>query len=189
MQEAVEQRAGHGVADAALGGGIARGKHRPAVGEPVVAKRTVENKLIAGGLRHRGRGGQLIEKENAFAASGEEIWRDPFRAVVLDSRQTAEVDGIKLDGAYVNKFALQMLCNLLNELGFPDATSAPDMERNILRNCGNQRLNKVRRFHEYCPLIRKRPTEGGWDGSVMSWHSRLMGACGCVPKGGEDGRA
>ena len=85
-------------------------------------------------------------------ACGEEIRRDPFRAVILDAWQTAEVDGIELDGAYVNEFALQMLRDLLNELGFSDATGAPDMECNILRNSGNQRLNEVRRFHEYCPL-------------------------------------
>src|ERR1017187_10107190 len=148
MQETVEQRARHGVADSTLGGGIACGKHRPSIGESIVAKRTIENELIAGGLRHRGRRGQFIEEKNAFAASGEEIRRNPFRAVVLDAWQTTEVDGIELDGAYVNKFALQLLRDLLDELGFPDATGAPDMEGNILRNSGKQRLNEVRRFHE-----------------------------------------
>jgi hypothetical protein len=29
------------------------------------------------------------------------------------------------------------------------------MECNVLRNSGDQRLNKVRRFHEYCPRKRK----------------------------------
>jgi porin len=90
-----------------------------------------------------------------YAASGEEIRSDPFRPVIIDAWQATEIDGIELDGAYVNKFALQVLRDLLNELGFPNATSTPDMECNILRNSGNQRLNEVRRFHEYCPLKRE----------------------------------
>src|SRR6266496_2398172 len=149
MQETVEQGTGHGVADATLGGGIAGGQHRPSIRKPIIAQRAIEHELIAGSLRHRRRRGQLIEKEDAFSACGEKLGRDPFRAVFLDARQTAEIDGIKLNGPYVDKFAIQLPRDLLNELGFTDATGAPDMERDVLRHSGNQRLNEVRWFHEY----------------------------------------
>ena len=100
----------------------------PAVWEPIVAERAIENELIARGLGHRGSRGQLIEKEDAFPACREEIRSDPFRPVILDAWQSPEIDGIELDGAHVNKVALQLLRDLLNELGFADAAGAPDMD-------------------------------------------------------------
>jgi len=42
-----------------------------------------------------------------------------------------------LDGAYVNKLALQLMRDLFNELRFSDATGTPDVECNVLRNSGD----------------------------------------------------
>src|SRR5271170_6671794 len=76
VYEPVPQRARHGEMDTPLGGRIACCYDDPGIGQHVLSKPTIEHQLIAGGLRHLGRGGQFVKKQDAFPTRGKELgWR------------------------------------------------------------------------------------------------------------------
>jgi hypothetical protein len=90
----------------ALGGWIAGGDDHPPIRQHILAQLAVEHQLIASGLRHLRRRGQLIEKEDALPGGWEKLGRYPFGLVFLDPRQAPQIDRVELHGAYVKEFVL-----------------------------------------------------------------------------------
>jgi hypothetical protein len=73
MDEAVPERPLHGEVHATLRGGIPCCDHHPAIGKLILAELAIEHELVAASLRHLRRRGQLIQKEYAFSARGQDL--------------------------------------------------------------------------------------------------------------------
>jgi len=67
-------------------------------------------------LGHLRRGGQLVEKENAFAAGGKELGRDPFGLIFFDPGQSPQIDRIELHGTNVKELIVEIVRNLSDDL-------------------------------------------------------------------------
>ncbi|HEY6849429.1 MAG TPA: hypothetical protein VI320_24930 [Terracidiphilus sp.] len=126
---------------------IAGGDGNPAIGQHVLAELSVERQLIAAGLGHlRGRG-QLIVKENAFACGGEKLGRHPFGLTFGDSRQTPEIDRVKLHRPHVKKVVVEIASYLGNDLRLSDSASTPDVQGQTLADQRLKRLIELRWFY------------------------------------------
>src|SRR6202011_4232985 len=113
----------------------------------VLAQLPVEHELITCRLSHLRCGGQLIEKEDALTPGWQELRRNPFGRVGRDARQTAEVDGIELEGANIEKLGFKVVRDLVSDLGFTDTAWAPDMHGHTLGDQRMQRFVKHGWFH------------------------------------------
>jgi hypothetical protein len=152
MNESVAQWPRHGEVNATLGGRIPGCDDNPAIGQHILAELPVQYQLIAARLGHLRRRGQLIEKEDAFACGGKELGRHPFGLVLGDPRQTPEIDRVELHGPHIEKVVVEVVGDLGNDLGFPDAAGTPDVQGHTFTNQRMERLMELRWFHG-CSLV------------------------------------
>ena len=168
MDKAVAQRPRHREVHAALGGRIAGCDHHPAVRETIFAKLAIEDQLVAACLRHLRRGGQLVQKEDALPARGQELRRHPLGLVGSDSRQASQIDRIELDGANIEKLPVQIRSNLGDDLRFADAAGAPDVQRHTF---ADQRMQRFKECEGFIGLS-FRNEEDGWNLQMGSGYGR-----------------
>jgi hypothetical protein len=133
--------------NASLGGRIAGGNNYPSVGQFVLAKLAIKDKLIAASLRHLGRGGQLVEKQDALPCGGKKLGRHPFRLVRRNAGQTAKVDGIELHSPHIEEGVVEIGGNLPDDLRFADAAWSPDMQGHTLTDKRMKRFIELGGFH------------------------------------------
>ena len=72
--------------------------------------------MIAAGLRHLRRGGQLIQKQDALPGSGKKLRRHPFGLVFFDPGQSPQIDRIELHGADIEELIVEIARYLCDDL-------------------------------------------------------------------------
>jgi hypothetical protein len=182
MDKTISERPRHREVHATLRCRVAGGDDDPPFGEHVFAQFTVENELVAAGLRHLRRRGQLVQKENAFAFVGQELGRNPLGLIRRDARQTAQIDRIELNGAHVKKCDSEIARHLGDDLRLAHAARAPDVQRHTFADQRMKRLVKLGWFHLYLPQAEY------WFGCEERPVSRLFGnalECGAGRFGAE----
>ena len=133
-------------------GRISCGDEHPPIRQHILAEFAVEYQLVAAGLRHLRRQGQLVEKQNAFSSGRKKLGRHPLGLVCLDPWQSSQIDRIELDGAHVKEVEVEIVRDLRDDLRLADATCAPDMQRHTLPNQRMKRLIKLGWFHGIDPF-------------------------------------
>jgi hypothetical protein len=121
----------------------------PAVWQHILSEFAIEHQLIAAGLRHLRRCGQLIEKQNAFSSGGKELGRHPFGLIRCNSRQPPQIDRIELHGAYVEELIVEIVGDLRDDLRRPTPCGAFEQER--LLQLGGQKDNPGHRRVDEVP--------------------------------------
>ena len=94
--------------------------------------RDEDHQLTAAGLRHLWRGGQLIEKQDAFPSGGKELGRHPFGLVCFDPGQPSQINRIELHGANVKELIVEIVRDLSDDLRLADTACAPNVQRHTL---------------------------------------------------------
>jgi hypothetical protein len=126
--------------NAALGGWIPSSDDDPAIRQHILAKLPVKNQLIATGLGHLRRRGQLVKKENAFPGGREKLGWYPFGLILGNTRQTPEIDRVKLHGPHIEKVVVEIVSDLSNDLRLSNAARTPDMQGHTFANERMERL-------------------------------------------------
>jgi hypothetical protein len=152
MDKPVAQRPRHRKVHATLRCRIAGGDDDPPIGEHVFAQFAVEDELVAAGLRHLRCRGQLVEKQNAFAVSGQEFGRNPLGLVRFDPGQSAQIDRVELHGTYVKKLDSEIARHLGDDLRLAHAARTPDVQWHTFTDQRMKRLVKLRWFHGFEPF-------------------------------------
>ena len=181
MDKPVAQRPRHREMHTALRCRVAGGDDDPSFGEHVFAEFTVEDELVAAGLRHLRRRGQLVEKENALAFVGQELGRNPLGLIRCDARQSAQIDRIELNGAHIKKCDSEIARHLGDDLRLADAARAPNVQRYTFADQRMKRLVKLGWFHLDLPQAeywfgREERHVGLLFGNTPDCHAGLFGA-------------
>ena len=148
---------------------LAGGDDDPPFGENVFAKLAVKDELVATSLRHLRRRGQLVQKQNAFAISGQELGRNPLGLVRGDAWQPPQINGIELYGANVKEKDVEIARHLSDDLRFADAARAPDVQRHAFT------YERMERFVELGWFHLDLPQSEYWFGCEERLVSRLFG--------------
>src|ERR1035437_8956957 len=147
MNEPVAQGPRHREMHSPLGGRVAGGDDYPPVRQHILAQLAVEHQLVAAGLRHLWRRGQLIEKQDAFPTDRKELGRHPLGLVCLDPWQSPQIDRIELDSANVYELKVEIVRHLRDDLRFTDSACTPDVQGHAFADQRMKRLIKLGWFH------------------------------------------
>jgi hypothetical protein len=147
MDKTIAQRPRHREMHATLRGRIAGGDDHPPVGQHVLAQFAVEHQLVAAGLRHLRRRGQLIEKENAFPSVGRNLGgtHSVWSALIRGSPRRST--GSSCTARTSRKLEVEIVRDLGDDLRLADAARAPDMQRHTFADQRMKRLVKLGWFH------------------------------------------
>ena len=77
----------------------------------------------------------------------EEFRRHPLGLIGRDAGQAAQIDRIELHGSHVEKFVVEIVGDLGDDLRLADAAGAPDMQGHTFANQRMKRFIELRRFH------------------------------------------
>ena len=119
----------------------------PAIGQDIVAQPPVEHQLVAGGLDHLRRRGQLVEEEDALSLTGKEVGHEPPSGVTVDAGKAAQVDGVEQNGAQVDEVDVPRNGQVADNVGFADAGGAPNVHGDVFAKRAVERFDKGRRGH------------------------------------------
>ena len=103
MDEAVTQRPRHGKVHTTLGSRIACRHHHPTFRKVIFTELAVEHQLITASLRHLRCSRQFVEKEDARAGGRQKFRWHPFCLVCRDTRQSPQIDWVKLNSPNVEE--------------------------------------------------------------------------------------
>jgi hypothetical protein len=147
VQEAVAQGPGHRKVNAALRGWVAGSKYLPIGRHDIVSQPAVKHQLVARGLDHLRRGGQLVEKKDAFTVTRQEVWYEPLGGVTVDAGKAAQVNGVQQNGAQVDEFTALCGGQVADDFGLADAGGTPNMHGDVFAEGAVKRLDEGGRSH------------------------------------------